>query len=909
MFPMGKRIDHKKIEKKWQKKWEKEKIFQADIDNEKEKFFITIPYPYLNGGPHIGAGFTFMRGDTYARFKRMQGFNVLFPQGFHATGEPIVGAVKRLKKGDESQREAFKIYDVTDKTLKRFVEKGPEYVAKFWKRRWTRALKRAGFSIDWRRTFITTPMTPTYSRFIEWQYNTLKKRGYVVQGTHPVVWCPNCESPTGDHDRLDGVGESPIRYIIIKFELSSGEIIPCATLRPETIYGVTNIWIDPKIEYVKAKINGETWILSEESTKKIDDQLKDVEIVGKISGSEIIGKACTNPITGGHIPILPADFCDTGMGTGIVMSVPSHAPYDWIGLMDLKSSEEILDKYNIKKIVESVNPIKIIDVGGFEKHPAEEMCERFDIKNQKSTKKLEKATEELYKKEFHNGKCNEKCGKYSGMKISEAKDVIIEDLIDKNIGEELWETTGDVVCRCKSKCHIKILENQWFLKYSDKEWKAEVHDWIDKMTFHPEKSIQQFKNTVDWLKDKACTRKSGMGTKLPWDESWIIETLSDSTIYMAYYTLSRIIKKYDLKADDLTDEVFDYIFFGEGDVKDLSSDELKEEIIEKMREEFDYFYPVDLRTSGKDLVQNHLTFYIFHHLGIWNDSKYEKYYPRAMGVNGYVNVGGEKMSKSKGNFIPLKDLLNKYGADLTRMNIIASNENMDDADWREDTLPTYKSRIENLFQFVSRIKKAKRSDKKTIDVYLESILNKTIIESTDNYEKMKFRSAIQSSLFYLMNEVKWYIDRVGGIENCNKEIVEKSIQTIIKLIAPVTPHTSEELWKMMGNDSFISTSEWPTADKAKIDKNAIHLENIYKKTLDDIRQVKKLASSNKKSPKKLYLYFSTARELNYFEESKKHIEKTGFKDISLFMATDGERYDPQDKAARAKYGKPGIYLE
>ena len=103
--------------------------------------------------------------------------------------------------------------------------------------------KTRGKSRDWRRSFITTDITPTYSRFIEWQYNTLKKKGYVVKGTHPVIWCPKCQSPTGDHDRLKGVGESPVDYILLKFPFEEF-IIPAGTLRPETIYGVTNMWIE-----------------------------------------------------------------------------------------------------------------------------------------------------------------------------------------------------------------------------------------------------------------------------------------------------------------------------------------------------------------------------------------------------------------------------------------------------------------------------------------------------------------------------------------------------------------------------------------------------------------------------------------------------------------------------------------
>lgn len=865
----------------------------------------------MNGSIHIGAGFTFIRGDVYARFKRMQGFNVLFPQAFHATGEPIVGAVKRLKKGDKSQEEAFRIYGATDKNLKDFVKKGPEFVAKFWKKRWIEDLRAAGLSIDWRRTFITTSMTPTYSRFIEWQYNTLKKRGYVIQGTHPVVWCPKCQSPTGDHDRLEGVGESPIEYIIIKFKLTSGEVLPCGTLRPETMYGATNIWIDTDVEYVRVDVNGEKWILSKTAVNKLKDQLKEIKIIDKVKGSELIGKACENPVTKTKIPVLPSEFCDTEVATGIVVSVPSHAPYDWVGLEDLKADKKQQKKYNIEKIVRATEPISIIAAEGFGEHPAKEVCEKLGVKSQKDTEKLKKATELLYKREFHTGICKSNCGRYAGMKVSEIKDIITEDFTDEMIVDKFWETTANVVCRCKTKCHIKILENQWFLKYSDPKWKEQTKKCIRKIKFYPEDARKQFENTVDWLKDKACARGSGLGTLLPWDKDWIVGTLSDSTIYMAYYTLAKTLNEKKIEADKLTDEVFDYIFFGEGDVAELAkSSGLDKKIIEELRKEFDYFYPVDLRTSGKDLVQNHLTFFIFHHVAIWND---HQRWPHSIGVNGYVNVGGEKMSKSKGNFRPLRDLVKKYGADLVRINIVASNENMDDADWRDESVQTYNSRINYLFELVSQLKKAKgrTAQNRNIEIYLESRLQELVKTSTESYEQMKFRSATQSAFFGLTNELKAYIDRAGGVENCNKKILSKAIETVIKLIAPLMPHVAEELWNKTGKKSFVSIEKWPVAQVEKINKRIMRLEDTYKKTREDIKQIVKLAKVKEKEElmSHLCLYFATDEELEYFRASMENLKKLGFKKISLFKSFDPKIYDPQDKAKRAKFGRPGIFLE
>lgn len=897
-------IDFKKIERKWQKKWEKGKIFESD-PNPKKKFFITIPYPYVNGAPHVGHSFTFFRGDVYARFKRMQGLNLLFPQAFHATGEPILGTIERLKQNDLVQKETFKLYGASEKDIKNFVKKGPQFTAKFWMKKWTEAMKIGGFSVDWRRTFITTTMTPTYSRFIEWQYNTLRKKGYVTQGTHPVIWCPHCQSPTGDHDRLKGEGESPIEFIVLKFKLDSGEILPCGTLRPETVYGVTNIWANPEVEYVKIKIGDETWIVSELAKEKFKNQLKKVQVIGKIKGKELIRKYCENLVKKDKIIVLPASFCDPNFATGIVMSVPSHAPYDWIGLHDLQKNPEELKKYGIKpEKIGEIKPISLIKTQEFGEHPAIEICEQMNIQNQKDKEKLDRATEIIYKKEFHLGVLKDNCGEYSGLKVSECKEKLSKDFIEKGFADIIWECTAPVVCRCTTPNYVKILENQWFLKLSDEEWKNKVKECIRQMKFYPEEIRPQFENTVDWYKDKACTRKTGLGTPLPWDKEWIVETLSDSTIYMAYYAIARILNEKKISAEKLTDEVFDYIFLGKGNAKQLSrKTRLNQKLIKEMRSEFEYFYPVDLRTSGKDLVQNHLTLYLFHHVAIWDSPRY---WPKSMGVNGFVNVLGTKMSKSKGNIIPLIDLVKNVGADLVRINIVASNEGLNDADWRDESLAGYKSRIQFLDELISSLNKMKRRTMQGIDLFLQSKIQKHIKNTTQNYEEMKFRSGVQSALFDTTNDIKWYIEKVNGIKNCNKKILTNALIAVIKMLAPVMPHVCEEFWKKMGNKSFVSVAEWPEYQEKLIKEDVIELEEILKKTIEDLNQVIKLVGKKKGA----CLYVATDKELDYFRESLEFLKKQfRFKKVFVFKASDPKRYDPQNKASKAKYGKPGIYLE
>ena len=897
-------MDFKKIEKKWQAKWEKAKIFEANVNPKKKKFFTSNIIPYVNGNIHIGHSFTYTRVDAYARFKRMQGFNTCLAQGFHATGEPIIGTVKRLKKGDKDQIETFKIYGASDKDIQNFKKLGAEEVAKFWTKHITETMKLMGYSVDWRRKFILS-ITPEFSRFVEWQYNTLRKKGYVIQGTHPVIWCPQDQSPTGDHDRLKGEGESIKDFIWVKFRLRGSDLILMAgTTRPDALLGQVNLWVDPSATYMIVKVGDEKWVVGKESIIKIEDQYKKPEIIGTIKATELIGKWVKGPIVDYELYILPASFIDADVGSGIVYSALED-PVDLIELKKLQSSPAILKKYGLdSNVVSKLKPISIINIPGMGDDLGQDIIDEFGVKSENDKEKLEAAKGELNRRVFRKGIMKENCKKYAGMTVPEAQAVLKKDLINSKDSIMFYEMTGEVICRCTTKCHVKVLEKQWFLKFSDKEWKEKVKKCISQMVFYPEAARLQFLNTVDWLDDKACARKSGLGTKLPWDKEWTVETLSDSVIYMAYYTIARVINENKISADKLTDEVFDYIFVNKGDLKSVSrSSGLNEKLIKEMKDEFEYFYPLDLRSSGKDLLQNHLTYALFHHVAIWDDSKY---WPRAYGVNGFVKVHGEKMAKSKGNIIPLKDLIEEYGTDLVRINITTANENMDDADWKEDSLKTFSSRLNSLANLVKNLKKAKRKSRNNLDAYLESIVQNCIKGTTENYEIMKFRSGVQYSAFQLLNEINYYIERCGGIQDCKKDILKESVSTAIKLLAPLASHVSEELWFALGNKTFISLEAWPEFDKSKVDEKLLELETIFKRTQEDLNSILKLAGNKKNA----YLYFVTDKEINYFKESLDYLKNLfRFKKMEAYKVSDKKKYDPQQKAARAKYGKPAIFLE
>ncbi len=829
----------REIEEKWLKVWESGRIFEANPDARK-KFFITFPYPYVNGPPHLGHAYSFCKADVMARYKRMRGYNVLFPFAFHATGEPIMGVAERIRRGEAKQKEILLDAGVSEGDVEKF--KDPLFIVSYWREKWLNCIKRYGGSIDWRRSFITTDITPTYSKFIEWQYRRLKALGYVVQGTHPVIYCPNCRSPTGDHDRLEGEGESPEEYVLIKFRMGDF-ILPAGTFRPETVFGVTNLWINPDETYVRVQVDDEKWIVSKQAAEKLKEQLRDVQLLGDVRGSELVGEVVNEPINNRGIMILPASFVSGESASGIVMCVPAHAPYDWVALEDLKRNERTLENFQIDPLyVGALTPIKIIETEGLGANPAGEVCERLGVASQADEELLEKATSEVYRKEFHSGKLNETCGTYAGLTISQSKEKLTQDFVAGGIADSMWDTVNKVVCRCNTKCIVKILENQWFLKFSDEEWKEKVKKAMEKMVFIPEAVRSQFLNTIDWLRDKACARRSGLGTKLPWDKEWIVETLSDSVIYMAYYTIAKVLNESKIPAEALTDEVFDYIFLGKGDIYKVESSQLPTAKISEMRREFQYWYPVDLRVSAKDLVQNHLTFFVFHHTALFE----ERYWPKGIAVNGYVNVRGQKMSKSKGNFVTLPQALEQFGADAARFILMYAGEGLDDPDWTPSDIGKHSQKLDQFLATIDEIKSLGWEETR-IDKWLVSRMQMNVRRATEACEELRTRSALQAGFFDMLNDVKWYLKRGGR----NRNTMQKVFSTISKLISPIVPFTAEEAWGRLGGSESIFKSSWPSFDPMLLNDEVELGEELMVKTISDIKQILELVG---KTPGKIHLY-------------------------------------------------------
>ncbi|HUK27854.1 MAG TPA: leucine--tRNA ligase [Candidatus Acidoferrales bacterium] len=858
-------VNWAEIDRKWQQEWDRAKIFQADPDPKRQKCLVTYPFPYMSGPLHVGNGFTAARIDVYARYMRMRGYNVLFPWAWHWTGKTVAGAAERIKNGDEEFiRPIREVDEVPEEDLRKFVD--PVYMAKYYTDVNRKAIQHFGISVDWRREFHTSSLNPAFSKFITWQYLRLREKGYVITGTHPVVWCPKDQSPTGDADRMaEGVGVRPEEFILVKFKME-GLFLPCATFRPETIYGVTNLWVNPEGEYVEANVNGERWVVSKTAAGKLQNQLKDVKIVRDLRGSELVGKNCSDLIQNRQMPILPGSFVNTGNATGLVYSVPAHAPFDWLALRDVQQNPALTEKFGIKQNdLTQIKPISVITVEGYGEFPALEIVDRMHIRDQNDPL-AEEATKEIYKAEFHGGILRDNCGPYSKQKVSDVKDGLVADFRRKGIADVMYELPKPVICRCMTPCVAKVLQDQWFLKYSDPDWKVLAHQAIDGMAFYPEEAKAWFHGIIDWLQDWPCARRTGLGTPLPWSPSWIVETLSDSTIYMAYYMVSKFVNGGLVKAEQLTPEVFDYIFYGVGKPEDVcKAARIDRELLDDVRNEFLYWYPVDLRNSGKDLVGNHLSFFIFHHVALFE----KKYWPKGIGVNGFMLLEGRPIHKSSGNFVPLWKACEQFGADAVRCNVLLAAEGMDDPDWRADNIRDVKNRLESFLYLVDDV--AQRPEQHASNGHLEGWLMSKISARArlvgEAVEKMKTRTATSVALYDLWNDLRWYERRASKPDSAT---LRAFIADWIRLLAPFSSHMAEEAWRKAGQEGFVAAAEWPKTEQVKADASSDELESLIRQTLEDTQEI---IATTKLTPKKVHYYTAAKWKWRVYNEAMARFTK------------------------------------
>ena len=690
-----------------------------------------------------------------------------------------------------------------------------------------------GSAIDWRRSFITTSVNPFYDAFIRWQFNRLKEGGRLKFGKRANVFSPLDGQVCADHDRASGEGVAPQEYTLIKLlviapypedspllhdDLVGKNIyLAPATLRPETMYGQTNCFVLPEGEYGAFEmVNGDVFVVSQRSAigmsyQGLTKEWGKAEPIVTMTGQDLIGLPLKAPqATFEVVYTLPLTTILMGKGTGVVTSVPSDAPDDFAALRELQDKPLWREKFGVTAEMVNFNPVPIIDIPGYGDCSAVTMCERLDIKSSKDKDKLKQAKDEVYLMGFNKGVMT--VGECKGMFVKDAKPIIRKQLIDRGDASPYFEPENLVMSRSGDEC-VVALTDQWYLPYGDPAWAGivskHIHD-LEKFNTYNEAIMQKFDFVLGWLGEWACTRLFGLGTQLPWDTKWVIESLSDSTIYMAYYTIAHYLHGVEnmngttspagIQAEDLTDDIFNYIFLAKPLPEDASiGPSLSMELLNNMKAEFEYWYPWDLRVSAKDLIPNHLTMSLYNHVEIWKDRP--EMWPRGIYCNGHIMVDAEKMSKGKGNFLMLLECVEEYSADATRFALADGGDSMEDANFDRSVANnaiSYLFTEESYFREImgdGEAGKLRTGPLNFMDECFDNEMDHLIAETFKQFEAMCYRDGIHRCWYDLMIARDLYRD--WGVRcdvPLHRDIMYRFVHAVTVMMAPITPHWSEELW-------------------------------------------------------------------------------------------------------------------
>lgn len=763
------RYDFKNIEEKWQKKWEDNGAFKInEDDNGKPKYYALEMFPYPSGNLHMGHVRNYSIGDVVARYKKMQGYNVLHPMGWDSFGLPAENAA--IKNGLDPAEWTWSNID-----------------------NMRGQLKRLGFSYDWDREVATAK--PDYYKFTQWMFEQLYKHNLAYKKKSYVNWCPSCKtvlaneqvvngkcerckSEVGkkdleqwffkitdyaqrlldDIDKLGGwpdkvksmqtnwIGRSEGAEIRFKIDGMDKELTVYTT-RPDTIFGVSYMVIAPEHPVVGELIKGsETEAECREFIKKVQNQSEivrsatDTEKEGVFTGTYLI-----HPFTGEKIPLYLANYVFLDYGTGIVMGVPAHDQRDF----------DFAKKYNL--------PIKIVIQPKGQNMKSEDMTEAF-------------AAEGIM----------ENSGQFNGMDSKEALDSIIKYIDEKGIGEKkvnfrlrdwlisrqrYWGAPIPVVY-CEKCGEVLVPEEQLpVILPENVEFTGQGKS--------PLSECDEFVNTT-------CPKCGGPAKR----ETDTMDTfVCSSWYYLRYCDPHNDKMPFDKEKTDYWMNVDQYI----GGVEHAILHLLYSRFFTKALHDFGYL-------SCEEPFENLLT-------------------------QGMVLKDGTKMSKSLGNVVSPEEIIEKYGADTARLFILFAAPPERDLDWNDTA-------VEGAYRFLNRVWRAVEdlkcyvisdtsdmSDLNDDDKKLRLAVHTTIKKVTADCERFSFNTAI-SSVMKMVNALYVYKEKVNK-ENYNKSVITEALESLVILLCPFVPHISSELWELMGKETDITSENW-----LKYDDNALVVDEI-----------------------------------------------------------------------------------
>lgn len=745
----------------------------ANVDRTRPKYFITFPYPYMNGKLHLGHLYTFSKADFTAYYRRLQGYNVLLPFAFHCTGMPISASASKLREELAGRAVDVSVVGILNSL-------GFEDVAPFTDPlHWIKTFPGYGrdtltayhASIDWRRSFITTSMNRYYDSFVRFQFNRLRRAGLLSFGKRYSIFCTIDQQPCLDHDRRRGEGIKPVEVVLRKIGTSAGTLlVPCDGPAP-----LEKVVLCRSTALRRVRVGARVFVAEERLCENMKYQVDGVELLDEVVGGSIKSDECAVENT----------------------------------------DNLILPKAVLKKVDE--------------KAASENKAAGADL-------------------EFGEilGRKNERLA-----------------LVESTHFVKIYVPDGLVISRSGSHCVVSLLD-QWFIDYGDEEWKRSVKECVDAMDLTADTRMK-LEESLAWINRWAFSRSFGLGTRVPWDEQYLIDSLSDSTIYMAFYTFKHLLfdglagEEEHFPAELLCDEFWGYIF---ANVLRDGGDAIPERLLpyktlmDECRASLEYFYPVDLRVSGKDLIGNHLLFFLFNHVGLFK----KEFWPQKIFTNGHIMLNSAKMSKSDGNFLSVEDALRKFGASATRMCLASCGDTNEDANFEESNSNAFVLRLYTLVKAVEDLrvpedmdavlgalfvdeaesvaerlakykisgieKSANISDKDLfIDQAFVQMLASNARLAIAAYDALVFRDVVKYAFFENLHLIEQY-SLHGG---CNAAVTAYAYRTLVQLIYPITPSLSTYLLELkFGGDVSMPVFYASTTDKVEA---LAHMRSICSKIM------------------------------------------------------------------------------
>jgi leucyl-tRNA synthetase len=835
----------------WQDAWASAGVATARRVSGHGRFYALVAYPGTSGFLHVGHLRQYAYADALHRYHRMIGEEVLFPFGIHASGLPAVAWSQKVK-----DRDPITVAQLEDEGVPASAWPGlesPEAAVRFLGDSYRAVLRSMGVLYD-PATYVTT-IDDDYRAFVRWQFRALKEAGALVQGTHFSSVCPVCGPVAVDRSETDlatGGEAEVVRFVTVPFRLEDGRILLAATLRPETVYGVTNLWLPPTGSLVVWHHGESSYLVGRPGGERLVEQ-HGGRIGHEVPVSELLGREVTSPVRGGTVPILASPIVDPTIGTGVVMSVPAHAPADLAALTEV--SPEVRARLGLHPVLLGLDtepPLSPSDapLAAGPGTPAERALRVAGARGLSDRAAVDAATERLYRLEFVRGRMT--IPELAGVRVREAREQVADALGRQGASFSLQEFSVPVRCRNGHTIVIRRVPDQWFLHYGDPVWKAETRASFERLTTYPSDYGAELPAILDWFEDRPCMRRGRwLGTPFPFDPEWVIEPIADSTFYTAYFVVRRLVSTGRVPTSALTDAFFNYTFRGRGS----GEPSLDRAVQEEARTEFLYWYPLDINIGGKEHKRVHFPVFLYTHAKLLPP----ELAPRGIFVTHWITgPSGDKLSKkeisSKGGKIPpIGAALAEWGPDALRLYYLIAASPSQDTEWDSARVVTAAERLLEVERLV-RDAAGDADGPPGLDAWLLSEIHQLIARVRAAYTALDVRGAAEATFIEVPTLLKRYYSR-GGVPG---RATAKLAEAWVRLLAPIAPHLAEEL-RPANAVGLVALAAFPSPDEFPPSPEAEKREQYLARVEEDLRAIVRISADRKEPTPSEAVFFVAAR--------------------------------------------------